>query len=53
MNKFQKRRVIFTLRFFALIDVLFSDKFEVIAHKNGNKYTTRLDKKEILNLKNK
>jgi hypothetical protein len=53
MNKFQKRKLIFSFRVFALIDVLFSDKFELSAFKNGTKNTTKFDKKEILNASNK
>lgn len=38
----------FQFRFWAVIDVLFSEKFELVIWKNGTKrITTRFDKKEI------
>jgi hypothetical protein len=54
MNKFQKRKMIFWFRLFALLDVLFADRFELISyHNNESKNITKFDKKEILNGGNK
>ena len=55
MNKFQKRKLIFTFRFLSVLDVLFSDKFELnVFDKDGwNVSQTTFDKKEILNGGNK
>jgi hypothetical protein len=54
MNNFQKRKMIFWFRLFAVLDVLFSNRFELTSrHNNGSKNTTKFDKKEILNAGNK
>lgn len=54
MNKFQKRKMIFWFRLFALLDVLFADRFELTSyHNNESKNITKFDKKEILNGGNK
>lgn len=51
MNKFQKRKLIFTFRFLSVLDVLFADKFELnVFDKDGwNTTQTTFDKNEILN----
>lgn len=46
--------MIFWFRLFALLDVLFADRFELTSyHNNESKNITKFDKKEILNGGNK
>lgn len=52
MKQFLKRRkLIFLFRFFALIDVLFYDKFELKVYTKHGLNRTKFDKKEILKAK--
>lgn len=52
MKQFLKRRkLIFLFRLFALIDVLFYDKFELKVYTKHGLTRTRFDKKEILKAK--
>lgn len=49
----KKKYLIFWFRFFAIMDVLFSDRFELRTYKKGSLMArTRFDKNEILNAKN-
>ena len=51
MNAFRKRKLIFLFRLYAVIDVLFSDRFELFIYGKNWEYNgrTRFDKNEILN----
>ena len=55
MSKLKKRKLIFTYRFLSVLDVLFSNRFELTTfNEDGTKENrTKFDKKEILNIKNK
>lgn len=49
--KFKARKYIFFFRLFAIVDVMFADKFELIKYNRaGVKLaTTKFDKEEIIN----